>query len=142
MKLFIGLLIIAAGAGAFFFLRNKKPGNNNTVQKELLPGQWRLQSIDLTASDSAALTDFFKISLDSGNSQDIYDIKENGDILQSGARSGVTDTSRYEWNSQGELLWTENPGDSSDSFVVVKLIRDSLLLQSKDSAQFLFTRMK
>jgi len=43
-NLFIGLLIVAAGAGAFFFLRNKKQSSEVRIDKELLVGKWKLQS--------------------------------------------------------------------------------------------------
>ena len=142
MKLFIGLLIIAAGAGAFFFLRNKKSETNTSFQKELLIGQWKLDSMDVKAKDSAGQFVAFIAAIDSNFYRYRYDIRENGNILKSLADSGAADTSHYEWIKTNELAWKEKPNDSSEVFTVTKLNSDSLLLQSKDSTVFYFTKLK
>ena len=43
-KLFIGLLIIAAGAGAYYFLQKKKSEPTDKLDKELLVGKWKMGS--------------------------------------------------------------------------------------------------
>ena len=62
-KLFIGLLIIAAGAGVFFFLRNKKSGTSTGLQKELLVGKWKLDSPDVKTRDKQRPVYGFDLSL-------------------------------------------------------------------------------
>jgi hypothetical protein len=141
MKLFIGLLIIAAGAGAFFFL-NKKSETNNSIQKELLIGQWKLDSIDVKAKDSAGQFVAFIAVIDSNFYKYRYDVRDDGNILRSVADSVIADTSHYQWTKKNELAWKEKPNDSSEVFTVAKLNSDSLLLQSKDSAVFFFTKWK
>lgn len=142
MKLFIGLLIIAAGAGAFFFLRNKKSKTNSSFQKELLIGQWKLDSIDVKAKDSAGQFVAFIAAIDSNFYKYRYDVREDGNILTSVGDSVIADTTHYEWTKKNELAWKENQNDSSEVFIVTKLNGDSLLLQSKDSAVFFFTKLK
>lgn len=142
MKLFIGLLIIAAGAGAFFFLRNKKSETNNSIQKELLIGQWKLDSIDVKAKDSTGQFVAFIAAIDSKFYKYHYDVRDDGNILRSVADSVTADTSHYQWTKKNELAWKENPNDSSEVFIVTKLNSDSLLLQSKESAVLFFTKLK
>jgi hypothetical protein len=142
MKLFIGLFIIAAGAGAFFFLRNKKSETNSSFQKELLIGQWKLDSIDVKAQDSAGQFVAFVAVIDSNFYKYRYEVRDDGNILKSVEDSVAADTSYYEWTKKNELAWKENPNDSSEVFIVTKLSSDSLLLQSKGSAVFFFTKLK
>jgi len=125
-KLFIGLLIIAAGAGVYFFvLKKKKSTTTNSINKELIIGKWKA---------------------DPGNDsiQYSYDFLENGNIVRSGTDSAaVTDTSHYEWNKKNELVWKETAADSVGRiFAVVKLTQDSLQVRSQDSVLTLFTKIK
>jgi len=140
-KVFIGLLVIAAGAGAYWFLQNKKTSTENSIQKELLTGTWKLNSLDVKTGDSSAYFTLLISSIDSNLTRYRYDFKENGYVLKSLADSLKADSSHYEWTKNNELAWKENITDSSgEVFFVTTLTKDSLLLQSKDSATFLFTK--
>lgn len=76
-KVIIGLLIVAAGAGAFFLLRKKKNVTvTNDMKKEWIVGVW-------VGTDSVRYR---------------YDFRENGNVLRSLNDSAKADTSRYEWN--------------------------------------------
>ena len=143
-KLFIGLLIIAAGAGAFFFLRNKKSGTSKDLQKELLIGKWKLDSLDVKTRDSSAWYMASISAFDSNFNKYHYDFKTDGNVLKSLPDSTKADTSRYEWTKNNELNWKENPKDTTNElFIVTKLNSDSLLLvKSKDSSIFYFSKVK
>ena len=123
----IGLLIIAAGTGAFFLLRKKKnTTTTGNINKEWIIGKWK-------ADDSK----------DSAFSQYSYDFLKDGNIVRSLNDSVKADTSYYEWNKDNELLWKERAADSTGKvFSVVKLTQDSLQVQSKDSVQILFIKVK
>lgn len=124
-KLFIGLLIVAAGAGVFFVLRKKKNTTTYSINKEWIIGKWK-------AGDKK----------DSAFSQYSYDFLKDGNIIRSLNDSAKADTSHYEWK-KNELIWKETAGDSTGKvFSVLKLTQDSLQLQSKDSLQILFIRTK
>jgi hypothetical protein len=140
-KLIIGLLVIAAGAGTFYFLQNKK--TEDTIQKELLTGQWTLSSLDVKTKDSSAYLIAAIAAIDSNFTKYHYDFRKDGNVLKSLSDSAKADSSHYEWTKKNELAWKENPKDSiSEVFTVTKLTTDSLLLLSKDSATFVFTKLK
>ena len=125
-KLFIGLLIVAAGAGAFFFLRKKKNATGNDIKKEWIIGKWKADA-----------------GKDSAFSSYSYDFLKDGNMLRSLNDSAKADTSHYEWNKANELVWKEKLTDSTGKiFAVLKLTQDSLQMQSKDSVIILFTKMK
>ena len=125
-KLFIGLLIVAAGAGAFFLLRKKNNTRTNDIKKEWIVGKWKADA-----------------GKDSAFSSYSYDFLKDGNILRSLSDSAKADTSHYEWNKANELVWKEKLSDSAGKvFSIVKLTQDSLLVQSKDSATILFTKPK
>ena len=126
-KLFIGLLIVAAGAGVFFLLRKKKNTTaGNGIKKEWIVGKWKADA----GKDSA----FSRYS---------YDFLKDGNILRSLNDSAKADTLHYEWNKTNELVWKEKASDSTGNiFSVLKLTLDTLQVQSKDSATILFTKLK
>jgi hypothetical protein len=124
-KFFIGLLIVVIGAGGYyFFLRKKdKPISATEINKELIVGKWKVEQ------DSVS---------------NFYEFQRDGDLLRSSNDSTKADTTFYEWNKSNELVWKETKDDSTNSkvFSVTKLNADSLVLQTKDSAVFYFTKVK
>ena len=141
-KLFIGLLIIAAGAGTYYFLQNKKTKTDLLLDKELLVGQWKINALHVSPKDSANLAAILLPS-DSSLKNTQYDFRKDGQFIQTHHDAAKTDSSYYEWNNKNELLIKESPKDSlSEIYSVNKLDKDSLILQSKDSAVFVLTRIK
>ena len=126
-KLFIGLLIVAAGTGVFFLLHKKKNSTTtNEIKKNWIIGTWKADA-----------------GKDSVFSSYRYDFLKDGNIICSLNDSTRVDTSHYEWNKANDLIWKENTSDSIGKvFAVLKLTQDSLQLQSRDSATILFTKLK
>jgi len=129
-KLFIGLLIVAAGAGVFFLLNKKKnEPTATTINKELLVGKWKAVA-EQTVRDSAQPIYY-------------YEFQQTGAVLRSLNDSAIADTSHYEWSNTKELVWKESIADSiGKTYSVVQLTKDSLQLQSKDSTTALFIKAK
>jgi hypothetical protein len=127
-KLFIGLLVVVAGAGAFFYFYRKtcnKPAQD-PLTKEWIIGKWKANA----GKDSV----FNKFS---------YNFLKDGSILRSLNDSAKADTTHYEWNKKNELVWKEKATDSTGkSYSVVKLTQDSLQVQASDSSTVLFTKLK
>src|SRR4029077_5048209 len=135
----IGLLIIAAGAGTYYFLQKKKTVTDKPFDKELLVGKWKVDALHVSPKDSANLVAILLLS-DSALKNSRYDFQKDGHFVQVPRDSSKTDTSYYEWNNKNELLIKESPMDSLfETYSVNKLDKDSLILQSKDSAVFVLT---
>lgn len=135
-KLFIGLLIVAAGAGAFFYFSNKKNTTETAKNnKELIIGKWKTDAVMTT---------------DSASNKYSYDFQKEGTVIRSLNDSVKADTSHYEWGKANKLVWSgwtssekENDGDSTGKiYSIVKLTRDSLQIQSQDSTTLIFTKTK
>ena len=143
-KIFIGLLIIAAGAVIFFLLQKKdKLITSNNIQKEWIIGKWKLGSIILPkdSNDNFVAGIIGIIEPDLRKYQ--YEFKKDGAISFWLEDSLTKDSSRYEWNKAGQLVWKEHPADTSgDVFKVSIPVKDSLVLQSSDSVVLLFTKLK
>src|SRR5688572_32753255 len=97
-KLFVGLLVIAAGVGVFFLLRKKKDTPSHPIiKKEDIVGKWK--------------TDPRGVGTDSNSIAYNYDFRDEGIILQSVNDSVKADTSHYSLNAQNELVWKEKLTD-------------------------------
>ncbi|MEI9807742.1 MAG: hypothetical protein WDO16_07625 [Bacteroidota bacterium] len=142
-KIFIGLLIIAAGVGVYYFLQTQKTPAANSIQKELVTGKWRLSSLDVKTKDSSAYFLSLLSVIDSNLTRYQYDFKEDGYVFKSLGDTVSTDTSQYKWTAGNELAWKESATDSAgEIFTVTRLSADSLIMQAKDSAIFVFTRSR
>ena len=136
-KLFIGLLIVAAGAGTFYFLQQDKNKSDNLFQKDLLVGKWKIDSV----YSSSGGPYWFTVFKDSSFRKCEIDFRREGGIVQSCQGEVATDTSHFEWK-KNELLIKDAAKDSSgESFAINRLVKDTLILQSKDSALFVLTRV-
>lgn len=129
-KLLIGLLVVAVGAGAYFFLLKKeKPIADNEFKKEWIIGKWK------TASQQPAK--------DSAQPMFQYEFLKDGILLRSVSDTVKADSLRYEWKQDKELALKSSPTDSAGTvFSVLKLNKDSLLLQGNDSVKTLYSKAK
>lgn len=129
-KLLIGLLIVAAGAAAFFYFNQRtcnKP-TQDSLKKEGILGTWKKDAV--TAADS-------------NFNNYVFEFQQSGAVIRSLNDSVKADTSHYEWNKAGELLWKQNAGDSSTvTYTVLTLTKDSMQIQTKDSLRLLFIKVK
>lgn len=128
-KIFIGLLILAAGAGAYYLLSQQKSIEPVTESKEkLLLGKWK-----------AGFPAQEKDSLFAGIH---YEFQKEGIALIVDTANAKTDSSVYEWSKTGELLFKEKATDSAAVvYTVMLLTKDSLQVKNKDNKEFLFTRL-
>jgi len=137
-KLFIGLLIIAAGAGAYYLLQKKK---SEAFEKEFLIGKWKMDSLYVSSKDSASQVITGITASDSNLHKYQLDFQKGGTILQTLKDSVKADTAWYEWRKD-ELLIRESAKDSTTKIYTVKKLNiDSLILQSKDSAVLVFKKL-
>ena len=143
-KVFIGLLIIAAGTAAYYLLQKKNsPVTGNTIQQENTIGKWKLDSLyalkDTSNNFMLGIIGIIEPDLRKYN----YEFKKDGSISLSIGDSLTADKSRYEWNKNNQLTWKEHPADTTGELFTVSLLNtDSRSLLSADSAVLLFTKVK
>lgn len=128
-KIIIGLLIVAAGAAAYYLYTRKKSNDPVTENKnELILGKWKL--ISATGGYDSLVKKYE------------YEFIQDSIALIRDSAEATADSSIYAWSKTGELQFKENAADSTtDSFVVLKLNKDSLQVRNKDSITYLFTRL-
>lgn len=129
-NLFIGLLIIAAGAGIFFLLKKPRSTTESVTElkKEFIIGKWKTDT--QPENDSS----FIKYR---------YEFSKEGNIIRSLNDSTIADSSFYTWDKDNNLEWKKNATDTTGVlYKVVQLTADSLQILSKDSSLLRFTRLK
>lgn len=143
-KLIFGLLIIAAGAGAFFYFKNKKLTiAKSPDQKEMILGKWKMNSIQTPVDSNSNFLVGIMGMVDSNLMKYYYEFTKDGSIHRSLGDSLTKDSSRYNWDDKDQLLWKEYPSDTTgETFKIVQLTEDSLKVETADSALILFTKLK
>lgn len=143
-KVFIGLLMLAAGGATFFLLQKKdKPITGNNIQKDWIIGKWKLDSILLPKDTNANFIAGIMKIIEPDLMKYHYVFKKDGAISLLLRDSLTKDSARYEWNKENQLIWKEYPADTTgEVFNVSVPHKDSLVLQSQDSSVLVFTKVK
>jgi len=143
-KVFIGLLILAAGAATFFLLQKKdKPITRNNIQKEWIIGKWKLDSLHFLKDSNDNFLVGIMGMVEPNLKKYHYEFTKDGSISVSLGDSLTKDSSRYEWNKKDQLIWKEYPTDTTGEVFNVSIPhKDSLVVQSQDSSVLLFTKVK
>ena len=137
------LLIAAVGAGVYFlFLNKKKTGiAGHEIQKELIIGKWKLDSLSQTKGEAKLFAGPDPI-VKSNFSNYAYQFQQDGKVLRLFKDSVQKNNSRFEWTKNDQLLFKQEADSLETSFTVSKLSKDSLILQSKDSTTAFFSKAK
>jgi hypothetical protein len=137
------LLIAAIGAGVYFLFFNKKKTEitSNQVQKGLIVGKWKLDSISHVKSPVKLFAGLATI-IDSDFSNYAYQFQQDGKIVRLFKDSVQKNSSSYEWANGDHLLFKEANDSLVTKFNVFKLNMDSLVLLSPDSSMAVLTRVK
>lgn len=129
-KIFIGLLIVAAGAGAYYLLsqsKNIEPVKENNTT--LLLGKWK-------AGEPAGVNDS---SLLDGTQ---YEVLKDGLVLMRDSTGAAPDSVYYVWTATGDLqIRTKSTDSTGENLKVVQLTKDSLQLKDKNEKLHPFIRM-
>jgi len=143
-KLLIGLLVVAVGAGVYFLLLKKdKPIADNEFKKEWIVGKWKMDALQPGKDSSTSFMVGIMGLVDSNMMKYHYEFTKEGTVLRLLGDLVTKDTTHYEWNKNKQLVWKEDPTDSIGSILqVVKLNKDSLQVQSSDSAVVLFSKLR
>lgn len=139
------ILLAAAGGGIYYLLQKKKQTEPTTINKELVLGRWKIDSLvsqkDST-EDGLALLLF---AMDSTAKNEIYDFQNDGKVIVSVASDTIAkkDTSCFFWGRDNKFLWKEKITDTVvDTMSVVKLDKQEFVLQSSDSTLIYLKKLK
>jgi hypothetical protein len=139
------ILLAAAGGGIYYLLEKKKQTEVTTINKELVLGRWKIDSL---VSQKDSTNDGFALLLfemDSAASKLVYDFQADGKVLVSPPTDSIAkkDTSSFSWGKDKEFLWKERITDpDADTMTVIKLSEKEFVLQSFDSVLIYLKRVK
>ena len=144
-KIILAVILLAAAGGIAYYLLQKKKHENLSINKELVIGKWKIDSLvsqkDST-KDGLALLLF---AMDSNARKEVYDFQTNGQVFVSLPNDSLSmkDTSSFAWGRDKELLWKEKHSDSAaELMTVIKLDKKELVLRSADSTLVYFKKVK
>lgn len=129
-KVFIGLLIAAAGTGAYFyFQQGKKTERASTANHALLIGKWE--------------ADTLQAGKDKAFSRNSYQFADSNTLILTGHDSlAKKDTFRYQWDKADVISWKHAQDTSAVTFTVHTLNKDSVALIASDSSRILLLRAR
>ena len=138
-KIILAVILVAAvGGAAYYLLQNKKQNAVNSFKQEQIIGQWKVDSVTKGKDSVEVFTD----KLDSIGMVYDYDFRKENIVVRFLKDSVLKDTIQYQWIKDNHLVWKEQ-GDSVGQFLsIATLNKDSLVLQTKDSAVIYFKKAK
>ncbi len=128
-KFFIGLLIIAAGAGTYFLLKNKKNTTETVaINKEFIIGKWKTETIEPLK--------------DSAQPKFSYEFQKDGVAYRATSDIAKVDTVSYAWKESSRLLIKDKAADTTGTVLtIVILTADSMKVKTSDNSEILFTKL-
>jgi len=136
-KVFIVLLIVAIGAGVYFYF-SRKPKASTSNSKELIVGEWRVDSLQVPNDDT--IFDFEKIGL---SSKAIFKFDTTGLVVRQQFDSTIADTSFYRFVENNQMVWSHMPKDSlTKPMHIVNLSAGKLTLQCYDNSRAVLTKVE
>ncbi len=142
-KIILVAVLLAASGGALYYLLNTKqlitPQNNSI--KQILLGEWKIDSVALSKKDSGNVIALFALALDSNFLNYTYDFKEDGAIIKKLGDSIYTEKNSYQLKDSATIVFTEDDSDS-ESFVfkLASKEKNGFVLMDKDSTNYYFKR--
>src|SRR5687767_1655846 len=138
------ILVAAAGGAAYYLLQKKKQNTVSNFKQEQIIGKWTLVHWtpfrDSLAQGKDTLA-YFPVNPDSNRTKYDYDFKKENIVVISLKDSVLSDTVQYQWTKDNHIEWKKQ-NDSVQSLTVTTLNKDSLVLQTKDSAVIYFKKVK
>lgn len=138
------ILVAAVGGAAYYLLQNKKQNAVSSFTQEQIIGKWTLVRWtpfrDSPAQGKGIVADF-PVKQDSNLTKYNYDFKKENIVVISLNDSVISDTVHYHWTKDNHLEWKKQ-NDSAQSIAVTALNKDSLVLQTMDSAVVCFKKAK
>ena len=132
------ILLTAAGGITYYLLQKKKTTIISNVDKKLLIGKWKIDSLVQKNSSTKDDLAFLLFAIDSNARNLIYDFQTDGKIFISRPDNSLNkgDTAVFTWGKENKFLWKEkinNP--ATDTLNVIKLDKKNFIIQSSDSVR-------
>lgn len=132
------ILVTAVGGAAYYLLQKKKQNAVINFHQEQIIGRWKVDSVT-NGKDSL---EFFADKPDSNRLNYEYDFRKEGVVIKFLKDSVLKDTIQYQWTKDKHLFWKAKDDSTAQSLVITMLNKDSLVLQTKDSATIYFKKAK
>ena len=145
-KIILAVILVAAVGGAAYYLLQKKTQSvANSFQKDQLIGQWKL--VQWTPPGESLISEkdtagFFRTGTDSNLMKYNYEFKKENIVIVSRNDRELKDTFQYQWTKDNQLVCKEQGDPIEDSLAISMLNKDSLVVQTKDSAVLYFKKAK
>ena len=142
-KIILAVILVAAvGGAAYYLLQKQKQNAVINFQQEQIIGKWRLVHwIPFRDSLAQEKNPFGNFTPDSNGTKYDYDFKKESIVVISLNDSVLRDTVQYQWTKDNHIEWKKQ-NDSVQPLIVTTLNKDSLVLQTKDSAVIYFKKAK
>src|SRR4030095_526199 len=144
-KIILAVILVAAAGGAAYYLLQKKKHENLSINKELVIGKWKIDSLVYKKDSTNDGLAFLLVAWDSIARKQEYNFQVNGELFISLPNDPVSkkDTFSFEWAKDKKLLWKEKHSDSAaESMTVIKLDKKDLVLRSADSTFVYFKKVQ
>ena len=142
-KIILAVILMAAAGGGIYYLLQKKKKHIDavlTVNKELITGKWRIDSLDISRTKDSSIALAFLVT-DSNLNKYEFEVDKNGVIIQS--LNGVAeDTSHYEFTDRHQLLVWAKTDTTKIKWTISKLDSISMVVRDTDSTVFSFRKIK
>jgi len=142
-KIILAVILLAAAGGATYYLLQKKKKHIDsglTVNKELITGKWRIDSLDISRTKDSSIALAFLIA-DSNLKKYEFEIDKKGIITQS-INGVVEDTSHYEFTADNQLMVWTRADSAKTKWMINKLDSLSMVVHDKDSSVFSFRKIR
>jgi hypothetical protein len=142
-SILIVLLLAAGGAAIYYFLIRNKPEKHEQKNAELIVGQWKIDSLDIshTKDSSANLIGIILASSDSNLHRYIYNVDSSGLVVET-LNGKPTDTSYYKFTDEKNLLAWSSSDTSKTKWEVSHLDSARMELRQTDSTVFSFSKLR
>lgn len=142
-KIILAVILLAAAGGAvYYFLSSKKASiPQQTSFKQMLLGEWKIDSVALSKKDSGNAIALFALALDSNFLKYTYDFTEDGTIIKMLGDSTLSEKNSYQLKDSATIVFTEGDG-AAESFELKLSAKDEkwFVLMDKDSTNYYFKK--
>lgn len=142
-KIILAVILLAAAGGAvYYFLSSKRASvPQQTSFKQMLLGEWKIDSVALSKNGSGNAIALFAMALDSNFLKHTYEFKDDGSIITKLGDSTLAEKNNYQLKDSVTIVFTEGNG-IAESFELKRSAKENewFVLMDKDSTNYYFKK--